>query len=126
MGRLACAFAPFERYEASTHLVAYAEAVGEPRGGVDGDLVRAGIIRAPPSEPDDDRDAPQSRRVRRSTMQSCNYSRWRPARNRPTTSSEAASKARCDIEPVPMLSAARSGASRTKNSPRQTLSVPIF
>jgi len=49
MGRLACAFAAFERYEASTHLVAYAEAVGGPRGRVDGDLVRAGIIRAPPS-----------------------------------------------------------------------------
>ena len=62
----------------------------------------------------------------RSTLQPCNYSRWRPARNRPTTSSEAASKARCDIDPVPMLSAARPRNFEDQDSPRQSFRVCRF
>ena len=64
MGRLACAFAAFKRYEASTHLVAYAEAVGVPGAAL------TAISFAPVSSAlrqmlkADDRDAPQSRSVR--------------------------------------------------------------
>src|SRR5260370_38358859 len=55
-----------------------------------------------------------------------NYSRLKPARNRPSTSSVAASKARRGIEPVPTRSAPSSGTSSTTNSPLHTFILPTF
>src|ERR1700733_13423886 len=54
------------------------------------------------------------------------HSRFTPARNRPIMSSVAASIARCDMLPLPMSSAAFSGTSRARFSPRQTLSLPML
>src|SRR5438876_5589792 len=106
MGRLAGAFTAFEGDESSTHRV-----LTDERGRTESAVVAA--ARHPSS--------------------ACSlypfifrYSRLKPARKRPSTSSVAASKARCGIEPVSTLSAACSGVSSTTDSPRHTFSMPIF
>src|SRR6516162_9680571 len=106
MGRLARAFAAFEGHESSTHRV-----LTDEQGRTESAVVAA--ARYPSS--------------------ACSfypfvfrYSRLKPARKRPSTSSLAASKARCGIEPASTLSAACSGTSSTTDWPRHTFSVPIF
>src|SRR5262249_37471753 len=105
MGRLARAFAAFEGDESSTHQV-----LTDDRGWTES-AVDSAARHPSPALP-----CPFAFR----------YSRWKPARKRPSTSSDAASKARWGIEPVLTLSAACSGTSSTTDSPRHTLSRPIF
>src|SRR5262249_15840023 len=106
MGRLTGAFAAFEGDESSTHRV-----LTDERGRTKSPVVAA---------------APHPSSARSLYPFVFRYSRLKPARKRPSTSSVAASKARCGMEPVSTLSAACSGTSSTTDSPRHTFSMPIF